>query len=245
MKSSNQNFLKNKSNFVYWHRTVIQHKHIKQALDRNVTIEVDLSFDEYIQKPYIGHRRDIYNSFFDKLFIGDSSKNISFDELIEYLNKFKLHVILDCKSSKVLHYLSNNINKINLENVIFHAFVKEWCLDKENRRYNECIKIEDIKVFREKTNTFWIGSSLVKNYNQIDSNVLKIISDTAEGIINGVSFFTHYYQLLFPKQSVYKKVSNIGYIPVFASDLIIVKPGFKYFGASNFINNCTINNYEK
>ncbi len=245
MKSLSQKLKIRANNYIYWHRSVIQHKDIEEALRSNITIEVDLSFDEDIQKPYIGHSNKIYNSFFDKLLIRDNSKNISFDELIDYINGSQLNVVLDCKSSKVLPYLINNINKINFENVIFHAFVEEWCFDKDNRRYNECIKLDDIKVFKKIKNTFWIGSSLIKNYNQINSNVLNTVTDSGKGVVDGISFFTHYYQLLFPKQSIYKKICNAGYIPVFASDLLIVKPGFKYFGASNFSGNCTINNHEE
>jgi len=245
MKSLNQNFLKNKINFVYWHRSVIQRKHIEQFLARQVTIEIDLSFDEMSQKPYIGHSGEIYNSFFDKLLIGSSFRNISFEALMSYINKSQLSVVLDCKSSKVLEYISKNINKFNLENVFFHAFISEWCFDKENRRYKECIKLEDIKEFKKITKSFWIGSSLVKNYNQVDSTIIKRIADTGKNIVDGVSFFTHYHQLLFPKLSVYKKISDIGYIPVFASDLIFVKTDFEYIGVSTFICNCTKNKYEK
>ncbi len=245
MKSLNQKLKNQINNFIYWHRSVVQRKHIEAALHSKITIEIDLSFDEVTKKPYIGHSNKIYNSIFDKLLMGDASENISFEDLIDYVNDKQLCAVFDCKSDKVLKYLLTNSNKYNFDNVIFHAFIGEWCFDKENRRYKECIKLEDIKKFKNFTKTFWIGSSLIKNYSQLDPQTIKIVTDTGKGVIDGISFFTHYYQLLFPKLSIYKNISDDGYIPVFASDLVFMKPNFKYIGVSNFINNCTKNSYEK
>lgn len=239
MRLLNQNSKIKENNLVYWHKHTISESEIKTALAKNITIEVDLSFDEVKNMPYIGHSPEIYNRFLDKYIVGDNSKNISFEQLANYVNNYGLKVVMDCKSAKILEFLNKNPKYINLNGIVFHAFVKEWCFDPDNRRVKESIRIADITKFKVAHNNDWIGTSIVKDYNQIDSEITNKIFKTGKNIISGISFFTKLYQLPFPNLKVFKLVSGNGFVPVFASDLLLFKPDFQYVGLSNLAINCT------
>ncbi len=245
MKSSNQNFLKSKSNFVYWHRTTLKEEQINSAISHSIAIEVDLSFDELLGTPYVGHSDKIYNNFFDRMLFGNTNKNISFENLINLLRNENLNVVFDCKDVRVLPFLEKLVYEIGTNRVAFHAFVKQWSQDKNNRRNLECIDIEEIIKFKQRTNTTWIGTSLISSYKYVNEVNLKLIKGKGQGVFHGIAFFPHYLELLLPNINVYKKISNEGFIPVFAVDLVTRKIPFNYIGLSEFINKATKISYEK
>lgn len=221
----------------FLHKLSLTSKDVKKYTQNNILFEVDLSFDDKTQKPYVGHP----TTSIGRSFIPFPPK-ISFDELVSYLEQNKNACIMfDCKNKKVLSHLKKLIDRIDTKRVIFHAFVLEWakkyfidCPKKEYLR-NECISIKEIEKFQKETNTFWLGTILAPDPGWLrKNNVLNRALKDSRGIFKGIGIFFSYLHLPFPSLILARIISKSGYLPIIPDDLLIKRPNFPYIGTTIF-----------
>lgn len=228
--------------FVYWHRHVVTQREITIALNKRITLEIDLSYDERLNKPYVGHPLNYYSDLIKQ----PSPSNVPFEFVVKQIYKNNLHVVFDCKDRRVFPYLRKMVEEIGTVNIAFGCFVKNWSENypqgekvEPHWKY-ENISIREVYAFRKATDTFWIGyvrgfdpAWLEKRYPTA------VILKDASNSLDAIYPILKYRYLLTPQKQYLKNISDGLFLPVLHVDFALSRPNVPYIGLSEFTRNCS------
>lgn len=243
--------LNENNNFIYLHRLRLNKSDIEKIINNRVVVEVDISYDPITNKPYIGHPNFNNKFLLKKILLGDYHNNISFDELKKIITEHRdLNIIFDCKDDRVLPYFEDLLQEVGPSRIVFHAFISEWSIFANEAHFNsnpvrhESLSIKKILDFIRKTNSTWIGTTLVSGWNDVNNTVLNHIKNTSGNKIKAIAFYPNLIDIIFPNIEVNQAILGKGFIPVFFVDFLLSKPKFKYIGVTNLLKKATKINYE-